>query len=217
MKGLLDLCLCVRDKALEIDALAGRAIGQLSGGPADVPWCRDICDELARNLGPYAHGTLQAEGGWWMRRLDEIAGLTFHHTLSNSPHATAAHYVDKGGGRPSIPYSIWVSETGEVLLCNALDVGCWHDHTGHRNTHLSVGLAGRLHVHRPSDAQLDAAARVAAWAMGSEVLPGITALEQIRGHRDYVATACPGWQSAASGNWKDALYERIRALAGEGA
>lgn len=173
---------------------------------AKVPWTRDISGELARNEN--CPGALS--DGWWKRRLEQIDGLTFHHTLSDSPHATAAHYLHKGGGRPSIPYTIWISQTGEVLLCLALTEGCWHDHTGHKNTHLAVGLAGKLHLYRPADVQLQAAARVAAWAIESREM-GIT-LETVRGHRDLIATICPGWASKASGFWKDDLYERIEGL-----
>jgi hypothetical protein len=180
-------------------------VEQLEQQPPRLPWDRDIRAELVRN--DQCPGLLS--DGWWRRELDQIDGLTFHHTLSDSPHATASNYVQKGGGRPSIPYTIWVTQTGEVLWCLDLEEGCWHDHTGHQNIHLSVGLAGFLHIHRPPDVQLDAATRVAAWAVRSDMLPGITRIDQIAGHSDYAATICPGWASEQSGHWKTALYNRI--------
>ena len=171
------------------------------------PWNKDITHELAHNEN--CPGALR--NGWWQRTIEQINGLTFHHTLSASPHAMAKYYVTKDGGRPSIPYTIWITETGEVLLCNALTDGVWHDHTGHKNVRLAVGLAGRLHIHHPSDVQLDAAARVAAWA--ARDLPGITNIDQIRGHMDVGSckgkTECPGWNSRRSGFWKPELYQRI--------
>lgn len=173
---------------------------------------RDIEGELATNPGPYTSELLQRDSGWWQRTLDQITHLTFHHTLSDSPHATAQHYVNKGGGRPTTPYTIWVTQTGEVLKCVALTEGLWHDHTGHENTHLSVGLAGRLHVYHPAYVQLDAAAKLAAWAIRSSLLPLIDNITDIVGHRDWIATACPGWNSEASGHWQPELYARIRAL-----
>lgn len=176
--------------------------------PLPMVWDRDISGELATN----AHCPPPLQDGWWNRSLSQIDGLTFHHTLSHSPHATARYYVEKGGGRPSLPYTLWVTETGEILKCNALTDGCWHDHTGHENTHLSVGLAGSLHQVAPSDAQLDAAANVAAWAVRH---PGMNVeLETVRGHRDYYQTVCPGWSSAASGIWRPRLFNRIRARLG---
>lgn len=175
-----------------------------------LPWDNDITDKLARN--DRCPDPLAA--GWWQRTLRQITGLTFHHTLSDSPYATASYYVKKAGGRPSTCYTIWITETGNVLLCNRLEQGCWHDHTGHQNVNLSVGLAGRLHQHHPTDAQLQAAAQVAAWAVHDTGM-NIT-LQTVRGHMDvgtYAGkTACPGWASAASGHWKPELYQLIEAL-----
>jgi len=176
----------------------------------DVLWDRDIRGELATN--DSCPGSLK--NGWWQRRFDQITGLTFHHTLSHSPWAFSKYYVRKGGGRPTIPYTIWVTETGEVLLCVALTEGCWHDHTGHRNVNLSVGLAGTLHIHHPSNAQLDAAARVAAWAIKDDRMR-ITR-GRVRGHMDVGTyrgrTECPGWASAKSGHWRELLYNRIEEM-----
>lgn len=176
-------------------------------GIPEVPWTRDIRSELPYNPGPYTSEALNRSGGWWKRTLDQITGVTIHHTLSDSPHATAAHYINKGGGRPTIPYTIWVTQTGEVLLCVALEQGLWHDHTGHENKSLSVGLAGHLHKYPPADVQLDAAVKVCVWAIRE--LPGVTSIEQIQGHRDRASTICPGWASSASGNWRDEFYKRF--------
>ena len=173
-----------------------------------VPWDRDICGELPRRED--CEGLLQ--DGWWQREWAQINGLTIHHTMSHSPHATAAYNINKPGGRPSIPYHIWVTQTGEVLLCLGLEEGCWHDHTGHQNTHISVGLAGSLHLESPPENQLDAAAKVAAWAIQTDTLPAIGGIEQIKGHKDYYPTTCPGWDSPDSGQWKATLYERIGAM-----
>ena len=175
-----------------------------------APWDKDIRSELARN--DNCPGSLK--DGWWQRRLGQITGLTFHHTLSDSPYAFASRYVNKDGGRPSTCYSIWITQTGEVLLCNALTEGNWHDHTGHKCQNLCVGLAGRLHEYRPADVQLRAAAKVVKWAVEHpemNIMP-----ETVRGHMDvgtYAGkTQCPGWASAASGHWKPKLYEMIEAL-----
>jgi hypothetical protein len=164
---------------------------------------RDIRGELATNPGPYTNAALNRDGGWWQRRLDQIVGVTIHHTLSNSPHATAEHYINKGGGRPTIPYTFWITQTGEILWCVALDRGLWHDHTGHENTNLSVGLAGKLHILEPPDVQLDAAVRLCVWAI--ENLPSLTSIEQVKGHRDHIQTICPGWDK-----WKERFYSKLR-------
>lgn len=179
------------------------------------PWDRDIVDQLARNPGPYTEPSLEQSGGWWQRRLDQIVGVTIHHTLSDSPHALAEYYVKKGGGRPSIPYTIWVTQTGEVLKCLDLKEACWHDHTGHRNVSLSVGLAGSLHKYAPPDVQLRAAARVCAWAIRSGSLPSVNNHHVVRGHLDvYKNTVCPGWLGSRggtrSGYWRPRFYDFLR-------
>jgi len=183
-------------------------IAELRRPDNGVPWDRDISGELARNPGPYTNSYLQQDGGWWPRSLPQIDGVTIHHTLSDSPHATAQHYVNKDGGRPSIPYTVWISQTGEILLCVPLTEGLWHDHTGHENTHLSVGLAGQLHLHHPADVQLEAAVKVCKWAV--ETLPGVTSADQVKGHRDFAQTICPGWQASDSGYWRDDFYAALR-------
>lgn len=199
----VDIALVTREGTAYLKVLSGRFL-------LDKPWDKDIIGELATNAN--CPGSLK--GGWWQRELNQITGLTFHHTLSDSPHAFASWYVKSSGGRPSICYSIWITQTGEVLLCNALTEGNWHDHTGHKNVNLCVGLAGRLHEYHPAAAQLQAAARIAAWAVHDDRM-NIT-LGTVRGHMDVGThagkTQCPGWASDASGNWKPELYEMIEAL-----
>ena len=191
-------------------SLAGTAYLKVLGTAPGIPWDKDIISELATN--DDCPGSLA--DGWWQRTLGQITGLTFHHTLSDSPHAFASWYVKKDGGRPSTCYSIWITQTGEVLLCNALTEGNWHDHTGHKCRNLCVGLAGRLHEYHPATVQLQAAARVAAWAVRDDRM-NVTP-ETVRGHMDvgtYAGkTQCPGWASAASGNWKPELYQLIEEL-----
>jgi len=168
-------------------------------GPETI-WDRDISGELARN----DHCTGKLSDGWWQRTLEQIVGLTVHHTLSNSPHATARHYIHKDAtGRPSIPYHLWVTETGEVLKCLDFEEGCWHDHTGHRNVHLSLGLAGHLHKYRPSEPQLDAAARVVAWALEHPEMH--VTFGRVKGHQNYHSTECPGWHTS----WRDEFFRRV--------
>lgn len=190
-----DLGACVAS----LESIAQRSDGEKS----EAVWDRDLRGELAtRDNCP---GVLA--DGWWRRSLDQIDGVTIHHTLSNSPHAFARYYITKGGGRPSVPYTLWVTETGEVFLCNDLEDGCWHDHTGHKNTHLSVGMAGRLHEYRPSNVQMDAVARVVVWAVQDERMS--IPRRNVRGHCDYYDTECPGWGDGESGNWRLALFARI--------
>ena len=178
--------------------------------PLVEPWDRVIIDELPTSAGPFSASGLRRDEGWWQRTLDQIDAITIHHTTSGSPHATARNYTRKSGNRPSIPYTVWVTETGEVLLCRPLTDGLWHDHTGHENTHLSVGMAGHLHLHRPSDVQLAATVKVCTWAILSDDLPLVLSASQVKGHQDHFKTQCPGWDmqkgNEGSGMWRDDFY-----------
>jgi hypothetical protein len=138
-----------------------------------VPWSKDITAELVYNKGPYSNDSLTKLGGWWQRELSEIDGATIHHTLSDSPHATA-RYCANTKKLPSIQYTIWITQTGEILQCAPLEWGLYHDATGLYNTHLSIGMAGRLHEYKPASVQIDAAVKVCRWAVLT--LPGVTGM-----------------------------------------
>jgi hypothetical protein len=171
--------------------------------PGD-PWQRDIRADLPTN----DDCPPPLDNGWWRRSLDQIDGVTLHHTLGDDPIALAERYVQKDGGRPSIPYTLWIARDGTTSLCNDLEAGCWHDHTGHENTHLSIGLAGRLDTNPPTEAQIDAAARASAWAVQHPGM-GVDA-DTVRGHQDYIATICPGWAT-----WRSEFYAALAEALGE--
>ena len=168
--------------------------------PAESWWDVDLRDVLPRR----ANCPPPLQNGWWPRTLAQINGVTMHHTLALNVTAVAQGYIGRDGGRPSIPYHLWVTRDGEVAYCLDLTEGCWHDHTGHQNTHVSVGLAGVLDVTPPTEAQVWAAARVVRGLLA--LLPGVT-LGSVRGHRDYIATRCPGWgQPPQYHAWRAAFY-----------
>ncbi len=192
------------------DVLAKRLRDYRMGALPQVPWTRDLRPILPSNT----HCPAPLQDGWWRRSLDQIESVCFHHTCSHSPEAFTAWYITKGGGRPGCCYTIWIAETGEILLCGDLEAGCWHNHNGHQNVDLSVGLAGNKSVYPPSPAQMRSAIQVAAWAILSPMLPGVTSLGQIMGHCDYPlckpgqphATSCPGWLVPQTGKWRSALF-----------
>jgi len=166
-------------------------------------WDVDLRDVLPRR----ANCPPPLQNGWWARSLEQIDGITVHHTLTHNVSAVAAAYVNRDGGRPSIPYHLWITRDGEIAYCLDLAEGCWHDHTGHANTHVSVGLAGVLDVLPPTDAQIWAAARAVRGLLA--LLPGVT-LGSVWGHRRYIATRCPGWgQPPAFHEWRAVFYEGL--------
>ena len=229
--ALLDQCRVVVQALPTLSRTIGDALGILAQDLADrikdfeapagsfplVPWTQDLRAVLPRNT----NCPKPLQNGWWRRSLDQIETVCFHHTLSHSPAGLAAWYITKEGGRPSLPYSIWIVEdTGEILLCNSLEEGCWHNFNGHQNTALSIGLAGDRTKYPPPAVQMRAAALMAAWAILSPTLPKITSVSQIMGHMDYplckpgqiYATDCPGWSTAKTGNWRTEFYSTVGRL-----
>ena len=161
---------------------------------------RPAYTDYSQKLPPHPNPT--APTAWWRRDPDDITGITIHHTISHDPLATA-RYCTLGKGRPSIQYHWWVNADGEIFLCAPVDWGMWHDHCGHRNHHISVGLAGALHIHQPPPIQLHAAGALVAWLMDLCEIP----LLQVQGHNDrYPHTLCPGWDVAG---WRDRFYHTL--------
>lgn len=139
---------------------------------------------------------------WWQRTPEQITGITIHHTMSHDPVATARYCTDVKG-RPSIQYHFWIEADGRALLCAPLVWGMWHDHCGHCNKNISLGLAGHLHQKRPPEAQLEGAARLIRWLMVQFAIP----LAEVQGHNErYRGTICPGWGVIG---WRDDLMGRL--------
>lgn len=175
------------------------------------PWV-DVIDQMPYNLTPddpyFISNNITT---WWARTPDQINGITIHHTISHNMQAIA-DYITRpraqcGKGRPTTEYTFWITTNGEVRLCNDLKWGCWHDHTGHRNTHISIGLAGRWDYEKPPTVQLEACADLCAWLMKEYDIK----LDNVRGHREWAngITVCPGWSSAG---WKQDFYNLLTGL-----
>lgn len=169
----------------------------------EPPW-RDIIATIPTN--PKATNPAATPGVWAKRDLKRITGITVHHTLNNDPVALA-RYIVTNKQLPTTEYAVFIRENGEALLCVPLDVAFWHDHTGYPNYHVSVGLEGNRTKGIPA-AQLESLATVCAYLVR---LLGL-ASDSVKGHSDYAATACPGWND---GGWKAEFYQRLGAkLAG---
>lgn len=137
-----------------------------------------------------------------------IRQLTVHHSAAAATDTTqgpahlrgyqAFHMDDRGWG--DIAYHVGVDRAGVVYRLRDWDVvgdtGTDYDPTGH----FLLLLDGNFDDHDVTEAQLDAAASVLAWAAEHF---GV-ALDTVSGHRDHASTACPG----------DALYARLDDLRG---
>lgn len=190
--------------ASKVRAMANE-IQELENEDEDEPPWVDITDEIPVNPNP------TAPPAWWIRSPDEITGITIHHTLSHNP-INVARYVIEQRGRPSIPYHLWVSRHGEMWLCAPLEWGMWHDHTGHKNINISIGMAGHLHKVRPPLDQMHATARLVAYLMD---VYGIEK-QQVQGHDDRVkslpnvSTQCPGWRGLD--RWREDFYRLVNEM-----
>jgi len=180
--------------------------------PNSEPWI-SVIDQMPRNDTPDdAYFVSRRLSFWWERKPEQIDGITIHHTLTHNMMAVA-NYVTRsvrhgGKGRPTTEYTFWVTIDGEVKLCNDLLWGCWHDHCGHRNTHISVGLAGRWDYEKPPQVQLLAAAGLIKHLQEMYKIP----LVNVKGHNEWaqimagIHTACPGWNKSG---WKGDLFKLL--------
>ena len=180
------------------------------------PWV-DIIDEMPTNPTPDATPWIAQRGGWWQRTSGDIDGITIHHTLGHNPVATA-FYITKpraqgGKGHATTQYHIWITADGEALLCVPFTEGLLHDHCGDKNTHISIGMAGRLHENKPPQVQLEKCAEVVAYLMREFSID----IANVAGHNDWahdcsnVITVCPGWDIAG---WRNDFYAALRAQLG---
>jgi len=173
-------------------------------------WDDDITYDLPRRT----DCSLFPDGTWPQRTLIQIDGVTAHHVGSDAtPLQVATAYLQKDGCRPSIPYTIWIEKDGTILKCNPLEDAGLHDNTsGYTtvNTHLSVGLAGALHIDYPTEAQYNALVKVIFWCVDNPEMNVIR--ERVKGHMDYISTQCPGWKEGSNtgaDRWKCELYGRL--------
>lgn len=172
----------------------------------DAPWL-DMRDDMPVNPHPdnayFVHYNLSE---WWQRASGEIAGITIHHTLAHDMMALADYFtrpVATGGlGTPTSHYAIWITQDGEARYCVDLANGCWHDHTGHENKHISIGLAGRWDYEPPPQVMIDKTVEVCHYLLGYYDL----LISSVRGHCDHFSTRCPGWNPAS---WRQMFYDAL--------
>lgn len=122
--------------------------------------------------------------------------MTLHHTAavlgdnSNAPARLRQHqqYHQDGQGWIDIAYHVGIDRNGNVYELRdwnlAGDTATEYDPAGH----FLVLCEGDFDQEPVSEAQLDSAARVFAWAAGKFQIGS----ETLRGHGDHAATACPG-------------------------
>jgi hypothetical protein len=121
--------------------------------------------------------------------------LTVHHSAQRAPDVAGAPARIRGfqafhqsKSFPDIAYHYIIDRAGNVYEGrDETTVGSTftkYDPTGH----FLALLDGNFEVQQPTAAQMEALARLLAWASVRHAIPTST----ISGHRDHAATACPG-------------------------
>ena len=133
-----------------------------------------------------------------LRVPQRITSITLHHEGSAKPlrpeddPVAGLRALQSWGERDrnwwDVPYHYLIDLDGHVY-----EGRDWH-YMGETNTtydpsgHLLISILGNYNLQEPTQAQLDAIARVMAWAVKKFDVP----LDSIRGHYQYAETDCPG-------------------------
>lgn len=146
----------------------------------------------------------------------DIQFLTFHHSVTpqtakidNNWQAECirianSHLAQGWGG---IGYRFVICSNGVVAYVGDLSRG---GSAVANNNHrmFSAVLVGDFTKENPTDAQIDSAHKLAkAFLYNMPQYPNLNSWDQIKGHKEFNPTACPG------NNWKDSingLYQRIK-------
>lgn len=140
------------------------------------------------------------------RALSTIRNLVIHHSAappSVGPRRIASYHVKKQGW-PGIGYHFLISETGVIYQGNALET--ISNHAVQANSRgVGICFLGNFTKVVPPPAQLRAGAHLVAWLM-QELNIG---LDNVKGHREFMETACPGDQWLAGKEWKQMLHQEI--------
>lgn len=148
------------------------------------------------------------------RPLDKIRHLIVHHSAAPArvgPNRIAAYHVRKHEW-PGIGYHFLVGEDGALYQGNALETMSYH--AVRANPHgVGICFLGNFMKQVPPPAQLRAGAHLIAWLMQDL---GVT-LDRVKGHKEFMDTACPGAQWLQGEKWKQMLYQAIAVVQQEAA
>lgn len=141
------------------------------------------------------------------RPLDQLKFIVLNHTAVD-PSVTVERIAAAHQGRwGSILYQYLITGEGAILQTNALD-----DVVDLNQPWISQGVniavAGNFTTEIPTQAQIKAAAALAAWLMQEH---GITAAN-IKGAKEFIVTQSPGVQWLEGKKWKETLLEAVAAV-----
>lgn len=118
------------------------------------------------------------------RRLDQIKYFVIHHSGNDGDVYSAARY-HIGKDWPGISYSFWISIAGEIYTTNDLDTISYG--VANNNTRcLSICVQGNFDDKMPNELQLRALTELISR------LNNLIGKREVKVHRDFVNTGCPG-------------------------
>jgi N-acetyl-anhydromuramyl-L-alanine amidase AmpD len=140
------------------------------------------------------------------RALSDIRHLVIHHSAappSVGPRRIASYHV-KTKGWPGIGYHFLISDKGTIYQGNTLET--ISNHAVQANSRgVGICFLGNFTKVVPPPAQLRAGAHLVAWLMQElNISP-----ESVKGHREFMETACPGDQWLTGKKWKQMLRQEI--------
>jgi hypothetical protein len=192
----------VRSLSTEVHSFGLESVPQPSGsgtGAVSQPPIKDLIDTLPH------HSTKKYK----TRSLDAIEYLVIHHSAvppTVGPQRIAQYHITRQDW-PGIGYHFLVGADGTLYQGNALETVSHH--AANMNT-ASVGICflGSFMKEVPPQAQIQTGAHLTAWLMQELGIP----LDKVRGHKEFMDTACPGTQWLTGEKWKEILFQEIAAV-----
>lgn len=141
----------------------------------------------------------------WNRPLEQVENLVIHHSAGihdATPDDIALLHKTRGWG--GIGYHFVITQDGTSYYVG--DIGTARANVLNKNE-LVIGicLVGDFTKHLPSDEQITSAHLLCQRLI--ELVPNVKNWDQLKGHKDFQATACPGSSWDVGG---DSIYERIK-------
>ncbi len=183
----------------EIEGLEAQ-VQQLLPNPETGRVRRPVIDNIVDALPKHPTET------YTTRSLDDIEYLVIHHSVTApdvDPDKIAIYHVEHWDW-PGIGYHFLVAGNGTIFQTNEIETMSYHAASVNP---IGVGICflGNFTEEVPSEEQLVAGAHLVAWLLQELGLD----LEAVKGHREFMETACPGNQWLSSKNWKEMLRLEI--------
>lgn len=153
----------------------------------------------------YRQGIWGDSFNWsWVRPWNQLQGILIHHTVTKhdaTPDDIALLHKARGWG--GIGYHFVITKDGVVHYVG--DISTARAHVANKNEKfIGITLVGDFTKHLPSDDQIISAHDLCKFFLTqTPSLPTLNNWNQVKGHKDEQATACPGT------SWPHDMRDRI--------